>query len=591
MSIFKSVQSSVAAIVDQLVKEGVLELKAPMPLFVVEPPRDLAHGDMATNVAMTLTKAVGKPPRAIAEIIKPKIEALPIVASVDIAGPGFMNLRLKPDAWHREVKDILKAGIAYGDSDLGRNEKVNVEFVSANPTGPMHAGHVRGAVLGDTLCRLLAKAGYDVTREYYMNDAGTQIDVLARTTHLRYREALGEDIGPIPQGFYPGEYLKEVAAALVKKDGDKWLNKPEAEWLDPIRQFASAYIIEIIKEDLALIGIKHDVFSNERVLIEDGTLDKVFKLLEAKGLIYVGTLPPPKGKEMENWEPVPLTLFRSSQFGDDVDRPLKKRDGTWAYVMPDLAYHYDKVQRGFQYMINVLGTDHGGYLERLRPGVAAFSNGTARLEVIFNNIVKIFKNGEPVKLSKRSGNLITLREMVEQVGVGAVRFFMLTRAPESELEFDFAKVVEQTRDNPVFYVQYAHARCCSVMRNAGNLIPGLDASVENLLTQDLSALKEPEELALIRALANWPRAVEAAAVAQEPHRIAFFLMDLAGHFHSFWNKGNDKAALRFILPDDPELTKTKLVLVKAIQTVLASGLAVMGCSALEEMRHEQTITT
>ncbi|MGE4351309.1 MAG: arginine--tRNA ligase [Bdellovibrionales bacterium] len=591
MSIFKSMQNAVTQVVDKLAKEGALKVATPLPTFVVEPPRDPAHGDMATNAAMMLTKAAGKPPRAIAELIKPELEALPMVESVEIAGPGFINLRLKPEAWHQEVKDILKAGTAYGDSDLGHGEKVNVEFVSANPTGPMHAGHVRGAVLGDTLCRLLEKAGYDVTREYYMNDAGTQIDVLARTTHLRYREALGEDIGAIPEGLYPGDYLKEVAQALAQKDGDKWIGKPEEEWIAPIRKFASEYIIGMIKEDLALIGIKHDVFTNERVLIENGTLDKVFKLLEDKGLIYTGTLPPPKGKEMENWTPVPLTLFRSSQFGDDIDRPLKKRDGTWAYVMPDLAYHYDKVQRGFQYMINVLGTDHGGYLERLRPGVAAFSNGTARLDVIFNNIVKIFKNGEPVKLSKRSGNLITLREMVEQVGVGAVRFFMLTRAPESELEFDFAKVVEQTRDNPVFYVQYAHARCCSVLRNATNLIEGLDISPQALAALDLSAVNQPEEVALIRALANWPRAVEAAAMAQEPHRIAFFLMDLAGHFHSFWNKGNDKAALRFILPDNPELTKAKLALVKAVQTVLASGLAVMGCSALEEMRNEQTVST
>ena len=591
MSIFKSVQSSVACIVDELVSEGALTLSSPMPAFVVEPPRDLAHGDMATNVAMTLTKAAGKPPRAIAEIIKPRLEALPLVASVEIAGPGFINLRLKPEAWHQEIKTILKAGLSYGESNYGKNQKVNVEFVSVNPTGPMHAGHVRGAVLGDTLCRLLAKAGYDVTREYYMNDAGTQIDVLARTTHLRYREALGEDIGSIPEGYYPGEYLKEVAAALVARDGNKWIGKTEDEWISPIRLFATNYIIELIRQDLELIGIKHDVFTNERVLIENGTLDKVYKLLDEKGLIYVGTLPPPKGKEMENWEAVPLTLFRSSQFGDDVDRPLKKRDGTWAYVMPDLAYHYDKVQRRFQYMINILGTDHGGYLERLRPGVAAFSNGTARLEVIFNNIVKVFKNGEPVKLSKRSGNLITLREMVEQVGAGAVRFFMLTRAPDSELEFDFGKVVEQTRDNPVFYVQYAHARCCSVMRNAANLIPDLDVSAQAFEALDLSAIKETEELSLVRALGNWPRAVEAAAVAQEPHRIAFFLMDLAAHFHSFWNKGNDNAALRFIMPDNPELTRTKLALVKAVQTVLASGLAVMGCPALEEMRHDQTITT
>ncbi|MDX9690619.1 MAG: arginine--tRNA ligase [Proteobacteria bacterium] len=591
MSIFKKVQDDVARIVDRLVAEQVIVLNGPLPVFVVEPPRDPSHGDMATNVAMTLTKLAEKPPRVLAELIKARIEALAYVDSVEIAGPGFINMRLNPSAWHDEVRTILREAAHYGDSDLGQKQKVNVEFVSANPTGPMHAGHVRGAVLGDTLCRLLAKAGYDVTREYYMNDAGTQIDVLTDTTYLRYREALGEDIGPIPEGLYPGEYLKDLAQALVKRDSDKWQGKSRDVWKEPLREFATGYIIEMIKEDLNLIGIKHDFFSNERVLIENGTLDKVFKLLEEKGLIYRGTLPPPKGKVMENWEPVELILFRSSQFGDDVDRPLKKRDGTWAYVMPDLAYHYDKVQRGFMYMINVLGTDHGGYLERLRPGVAAFSGGKARLEVIFNNIVKISKNGVPVKLSKRSGNLITLREMVEQVGAGAVRFFMLTRAPESELEFDFVKVIEQSKDNPVFYVQYAHARCCSVMRNVAQLIPGLDTSLEALLKIDLSKITAPEEIQLIRALANWPRVVEAAATAQEPHRIAFFLMDLAAHFHSFWNKGNDNASLRFILPNDPELTKVKLVLVKAVQTVLAGGLAVMGCPALEEMRHDQSIAT
>lgn len=590
MAIFKDMQAAIGGVLEQCIKEGALTLSGQAPAFVVEPPREAAHGDMATNIAMTLTKVAGKPPRAIAEILKPRLEALPGVAGVEIAGPGFINMRLNPDVWHGEVRAILKDGKAYGDSDLGQKQKVNVEFVSANPTGPMHAGHVRGAVLGDTLCRLMDKAGYDVTREYYMNDAGTQIDVLARTTHLRYREALGENVGGIPEGFYPGEYLVDVAKALVARDGDKWLGKPEEEWKEPIRLFATAYIIQMIKDDLDLIGIKHDVFSNERVLIENGTLDKVYKLLDERGLIYVGTLPPPKGKAMEDWEPVPLTLFRSSQFGDSVDRPLKKRDGNWAYVMPDLAYHYDKVRRGFMVMINILGTDHGGYLERIRPGVAAFSEGKARLEVIYNNIVKIFKNGEPVKLSKRSGNLITLREMVEQVGAGAVRFFMLTRAPESELEFDFAKVVEQTRDNPVFYVQYAHARCCSVLRNVAEMIEGLDTSPEALAARDLSALNAPEDLALIRGLANWPRAVEAAAVAQEPHRIAFFLMDLAGQFHSFWNKGNDNAALRFILPNDPETTKTRLALVRAVQTVIASGLEVMGCSALEEMRNDQTIT-
>lgn len=561
-------------------------LPVPLPTFTLEVPRDPAHGDIACNIAMTLAKGLGKPPRAVAEALAQELRQEAELAAVEIAGPGFINLRLSQEVWQRELQRVLGEAADYGRSQSGQGKRVNIEYVSANPTGPMHAGHVRGAVIGDTVATLLQSAGYAVTREYYFNDAGAQVDVLARTTHLRYREALGEAIGMIPEGFYPGEYLKDVGQALAERDGKQWLDKDEAVWLAPIRDFAVSAIMALIKEDLRLIGIKHDVFTNERDLIGDGTLEKAFGILEQKGLIYTGTLPPPRGKAMEEWEPVPLTLFRSSQFGDNTDRPLKKRDGQWAYIMPDIAYHYDKVRRGFDLMINVLGKDHGGYLERMRPAVAALSDGQAQLNVIYNSIVKIFNNGELVKLSKRSGNLITLREMVEEVGAGAVRFFMLSRTPDSELEFDFAKVKEQSRENPVFYVQYAHARCCSVIRKAEESYGAAAEHLPQLAKQLPVKLTHGSELAVLKRLADWPRVLDMAAQAQEPHDITYYLIALATDFHSLWNKGREQAELRFLLPEDRETSFSRLALVHGTRQVLANALNVLGVEPMTELRDD-----
>lgn len=585
-NIFHAYKDKVGDLLGKMAANGDIPQGLDLSRVTVEPPKDASHGDMATNAAMVLSKAAGKNPRQLGEALAGKLKELPEIREVTVAGPGFVNFRLADTEWASTLRNILNDGIYYGDSKMGKREKVVIEYVSANPTGPMHAGHVRGAVIGDTLANLLKKAGYDVTKEYYFNDAGNQIDVLTQTAYLRYREALGEDIGAIPEGLYPGEYMKDVAQAMVARDGKKWLGVAETAWAPAMRDFAVEYIMKMIRDDLDLIGIHHDVFSNERVMIEDGTLEKSFKTLHDKGLIYQGTLPPPKGKEMEGWEPVELTLFRSSNFGDSSDRPLKKRDGSWAYIMPDIAYHYNKLQRGFKWMINVLGKDHQGYEEKIRPAVAALAEGAKdiRLNVVYCGMVKLFKNGEPVKLSKRSGNIITLRELVEEVGAGSVRFFMMTRTPDSELDFDFTKVVEQSKDNPVFYVQYAHARCASVLRNAKEMFPDVDLSPAALGKANLARISSPEELQLVRFMAGWPRAVEAAAEAHEPHRIAFYLHDLASEFHGFWNKGRDDGTLRFLHENDRELSMARLALVSAVKTVIASGLAVMGVQPEEEMR-------
>lgn len=584
-NIFHAYKDKVGDLLGKMAANGDIPQGLDLSRVTVEPPKDASHGDMATNAAMVLSKAAGKNPRQLGEALAGKLKELPEIREVTVAGPGFVNFRLANTEWEAQLQTILTEGIHYGDNKAGGGEKVNVEYVSANPTGPMHAGHVRGAVIGDALANLLKKAGYDVTKEYYFNDAGKQIDVLTQTAYLRYREALGEDIGAIPEGLYPGEYMKDVAQALVARDGKKWIGVAESAWAPVMRDFAVDYIMKMIREDLDLIGIHHDVFSNERVMIEDGTLDICLKELIDKGLVYQGTLPPPMGKEMEDWEPAELTLFRYKQFGHyEEDRPLKKRDGTWAYVMPDIAYHYNKLSRGFTTMINVLGNDHKDYEYRVGPPLSVLSDNKAKLDIVYCGMVKLFKNGEPVKLSKRSGNIITLRELVEEVGAGSVRFFMMTRTPDSELDFDFTKVVEQSKDNPVFYVQYAHARCASVLRNAKEMFPDVDLSAAALSKANLARISSSEELQLVRFMAGWPRAVEAAAEAHEPHRIAFYLHDLASEFHGFWNKGRDDGTLRFLHENDRELSMARLALVSAVKTVIASGLAVMGVQPEEEMR-------
>lgn len=551
----------------------------------IEPPRDSSHGDVATNAAMVLAKPLGTNPRALADIIADKLKEDADIIDVTVAGPGFINIRLSLGYWQNLLAGMIRAGTDYGRSAAGAGKKVNVEFVSANPTGPMHVGHCRGAVVGDALANLMGFAGYEVAKEYYINDAGSQIDVLARSCFLRYREALGENVGEIPAGLYPGDYLVPVGQALAKEFGTRLHNMPVEDWMPIVKERAIDAMMVMIREDLAALNVHHDIFFSERTLHADGgaPIRQAINDLTFKGHVYRGTLPPPKGQLPEDWEDREQTLFRSTDVGDDIDRPLIKSDGSYTYFAADVAYFKDKFERGYDEMIYVLGADHGGYVKRLEAVARAVSGDSAKLTVLLCQLVKLYRNGEPVKMSKRSGDFVTLREVVEEVGSDSVRFMMLYRKNSEPLDFDFVKVTEQSKDNPVFYVQYAHARCMSVFRQAAEAFPDLD--VESLdLAEAVSEIVDPAEMQLVAKLAEYPRLIEAAAQSQEPHRLAFYLYDLASSFHAHWNKGKDNPDLRFIKDNDRKSSIARLGLVRAVASVLKSGLAITGTTAPDEMR-------
>jgi arginyl-tRNA synthetase len=591
--IYATVRNTVLAAVDAVIPGLPPEVTARIE---VTPSRDPAHGDMATNAAMVCAKAARQPPAKLAAPIAEALRADPAIAEATPAGPGFVNIRLDSSVFRAVVPAILAAGETYGDSATGSGTRVNVEYVSANPTGPMHVGHCRGAVVGDALANLLAKAGYDVTKEYYINDAGAQVTALAWAAYWRYLQAIGtpmtqeEFSGAVPGGLqYGGDYLIPIGESLAHRHGtalatpDKTIAAPDV-WLDIVRDFTIDAMMRDVREDLALLGIRQDVFTSERKLVESGAADTIIEKLRAEGLIYEGVLEPPKGKTPEDWEPRPQTLFRSTNFGDDVDRPLRKSDGSNTYFANDIAYHADKVARGFDVLIDVLGADHGGYVPRMKAAVRAISHDETKFEAVLCQIVHIMRGGEAVRMSKRAGTYVALRDLLEEVGRDAVRFTMLTRKADAQMEFDLDQAVAQTRENPVFYVQYAHARCRSVLRGAAETMPVADLTPEALAGADLTSLTGDADTALIRRLATWPRTVEAAAIAREPHRIAFFLYDLAGDFHMLWNRGRDDSTLRFLQTNRPVETRARLALVAATAMVIRSGLRVMGVEPVEEMR-------
>ena len=585
MNIFRYFEEELQQIIQALQSVGDLAAGLDTSRVVFELPRDASHGDLACNAAMVLAKPAGMKPRDLAETLATPLGKIEGVTSVEIAGPGFINLRVEPRLWAEEIDAIIAAGTDYGRNDSGAGKPVNVEYVSANPTGPLHAAHARGAVLGDAMAGLLDFCGWEVTREYYINDAGAQVDVLARSAHLRYREALGHDIGEIPSGLYPGAYLIEVGAALAAEFGDRFVDTGEADWLAPVRSFTIDAMMAGIREDLQHLGISMDRFSSERGLVDSGAVQAAIDRLTGEGHVYRGILEPPKGKEPEDWEPREQLLFRASAFGDDTDRPLQKSDGSWTYFASDVAYHMDKLDRTGGPLINIFGVDHGGYVKRMNAAVEALSGSKDMLDIRLCQLVNLMDNGKPVKMSKRAGTFITVRDVIESVGADVIRFIMLTRRSEQTLDFDFAKVTEQSRDNPVFYVQYAHARACSVLRQsadhetAGHEAAGHQAAGSGVLDQ----LGDPAEMAVLRQLASWPKLVVSAANAHEPHRVAFYLMDLAATFHALWTAGRENPDLRFIREDAPALTAARLRLVKATALVIRSGLGVLAITAREEM--------
>lgn len=581
MNLFADLRLAVVQALETLARDGVLPAGLDVAGVSVEPPRDPAHGEMMTNAAMVLAKQAGLPPRTIAEALCAALAKDARILSAEIAGPGFINLRLAPAVWQGVVRAILTTGAAYGRSSLGAGARVNVEFVSANPTGPMHVGHVRGAVVGDALARLLDFSGWQVTREYYINDGGAQVDVLARSAYERYREAHGLE-PEIREGLYPGDYLIPVGEALKARYGDSLLGKGEEVWLKDVRDFATQLMMAEIRADLALLGVQMDVYSSEKALYGTGKIEAALAALREAGLIYEGVLEPPKGKTPEDWEPREQTLFRSTAHGDDVDRPVMKSDGSWTYFAPDIAYHYDKVQRGFDALIDIFGADHGGYVKRMKAAVAALSGGRVPLDIKLIQLVKLYKGGEPFKMSKRAGTFVTLRDVVEQAGADVTRFMMLTRKNDVPLDFDFDKVLEQSKDNPVFYVQYAHARVCSALRRAAEA--GMVFTDADLAGADLSQLDHEAELKLAHQLGEWPRLVEIAARSNEPHRIAFYLYELASDFHSLWNRGNDDSSLRFVQEGNAATSAAKIALARATGVVIATGLGILGVKPAQEMR-------